>query len=120
MSDGPRPVDRDESSIRFTSEKSIHAGLETLRRRRRWFWLLLLAAVPGIAVFMMLPYPLFPLLTAAWLGTIAIAAWYSSVSRCPRCGEHFHFHFGVSQLLTRQCGHCGLHLNADRRSNAPQ
>lgn len=106
-------MDGDQPSVRFTSEKSIRAGLESLRRRRRRFWLLLFSAAPAAAALMILPGPIFPILTAAWLGGVAIAAWHSSVSRCPKCGEQFHYYFGISQLLTRRCVHCGLDMNAD-------
>ena len=111
-------MDSDQSSVRFASEKAIRAGLELLRRRRRRFWLLLLTAVPGSAGLMMLPGPFFPLLAAAWLGGVAIAAWQSSVSPCPKCGEQFHHNFGISQLLARRCVHCGLNLNADLDGSA--
>jgi len=110
--------ERDEPSMRFATEKSVQAGLEAIRLRRRWAWLLLLAAFPGVALAT-LTGRLFPVLAAVWIGAVVVAAWRSSRSRCPRCGEDFHFHFGVvGQFFTRRCVRCGLHLNADRRQTA--
>jgi hypothetical protein len=70
-------MNRDQARVPLVSGNSMHAGLQTLGLRRRRFWLILVAAVPGIAMLTMLPGPLFPVLTAIWLAVIAIAGWHS-------------------------------------------
>lgn len=102
------------TSLRLVTEKAIRAGLHDIRLRRRWFWLFFWAYLPAMAIIAMLGDWVFPWAAFAWMGFFLGASMYVWVSRCPRCGERFHYRRGFSNPWTRKCLHCGLHLRADR------
>ena len=94
------------------SEK-IAQGLRTIRRRRRWVFMSLLAWLPIAA--MILPRVSGNLVaTVFFMTTLPVGAFVMvwTLSACPRCDRHF-----LAVLRPRlfislsQCDHCGLGLH---------
>ena len=101
-----QPVDADPAS--YTP------GLNLLRRRRQYFFGVVLVYVPVMWLLHEFA-PRFMLKAfAVWVVMLVAAMAVSAVARCPRCGNCFHMH-GMTLLYLRKCLHCQLHINADRQ-----
>lgn len=89
----------------------FQAGMRNIRRRRRYFFVTILAYMP----LMWLSHSFFPnfrsmvITFVIWVGILFVTAFYSALARCPRCGNYFHMH-GMTLMYLRRCLHCQLHI----------
>ncbi|GFO57234.1 hypothetical protein GMSM_42410 [Geomonas sp. Red276] len=96
----------------------LSPGLQRIRRRRWFLWLVLLGYLPLMWVTQRITHsferslPVFFI----WVGILIVVTSYSAVARCPRCRNYYHVN-GMSLLYLRRCLHCQLPLNADRIEN---
>lgn len=123
--DGGRSAPRVQTPIAVTPDSqpghpvpddpaSYTAGLDLLRRRRKYFFGVVLGYVPVMWLLHEFA-PRFMLKAfAVWVVLLVVAMAVSAVARCPRCGNCFHMH-GMTLLYLRKCLHCQLHINADRQ-----
>ena len=92
------------------------AGLAKLRRRRWFFWGVILVYIPAIWLSLELTnsdrqtFKVF----AVWFLFIIVSSMLAATGRCPRCGHYFHVN-GFIPLYLRRCLHCGLHITADKK-----
>jgi hypothetical protein len=99
------------STIRLTTPDSLRAGLEEIRRRRRLLWIVFWTYVPVmVLLFKLLGGWVFPWAAFAWMGLLGVTGIRVSLSRCPRCGERFHWSLAWHNAWARKCLHCGLPL----------
>lgn len=95
-------------------QASYTQGLDLLRRRRKYFFGVVLGYVPVMWLLHEFA-PRFMLKAfGVWVVLLVVAMAVSAVARCPRCGNCFHMH-GMTLLYLRKCLHCQLHINADRQ-----
>lgn len=94
---------------------NLHAGLQKIRRRRWFLWLLILAYLPAMMVALRSPQSgqIVVAVFCVWLFLLVIAVALMALARCPQCGECFHMN-GFLFRPVRRCFHCGLHLNGSR------
>ena len=111
-------MDDQACSLRFITDKSLREGLRDIRFRRRSFWLVFLGYLPVMAALSLLGEWVFPWAAYVWMGLFMGAGMYVWISRCPRCGERFHFRRGFSNLWAQKCLHCGLNLRPNRKGRA--
>jgi hypothetical protein len=98
-------------TIRLTTPDSIRAGLEEIRGRRRVLWVVFWTYVPVmVLLYQLLGSWVFPWVAFAWMALLGVAGIRVTLSRCPRCGEGFHWGVGRHNSWTRKCLHCGLPL----------
>ncbi len=92
----------------------IPAQLSKVKRRRRFLWILTLGYLPGVALCYSLSWcrPAAFNLGASWMALIFLASVFVTFSRCPNCGDFFHWAYLWCNPLARSCRHCGLSLNA--------
>jgi hypothetical protein len=85
-------------------------AFRSVRRRRRWVWLIVLSYLPvGAGVFLIGP-DLGIAVAVVWMIALCAAAALHSVTRCPRCGRRcFHSNSWHNQLALR-CLHCRTRL----------
>ncbi len=100
-----QPVPEDPSSYK--------PGLDLLRRRRRYFFGLVLLYVPMMWVLHELARQHMLKAFIGWVLLLVVAMAVSALAKCPRCGNYFHMH-GMTLLYLRKCLHCQLHVNADK------
>jgi hypothetical protein len=85
-----------------------------LRRRSRVLWWLLLASLPGMALFSWLldgavkQSLLWPLVTLAFVAAIGVAGLRMASFVCPRCGQRYFEKWYFFKPLSSECMHCGL------------
>jgi hypothetical protein len=77
-----------------------------------------LGYLPAMAALSLLGEWIFPWAAYVRMGLFAGAGIYVWVSRCPRCGERFHFRAGFSNPWARKCLHCGPKLRVDLKGGA--
>jgi hypothetical protein len=93
----------------------LSVGLEKIKRRRRVVWLVFFGYLP----FMMLvaaakPAERFVISAAlAYMVFFAVVIARLGLSKCPRCGKHFHYTWFWHNPWTSRCLHCGLKLRGD-------
>ncbi len=84
------------------------------RRRRRWFFIALLAYLPSVAA---VGYPLrallgsdivFLVIACLWLLVFAVVGIRMNSFPCPRCHRPFFFRWPVSSPLASECIRCGF------------
>lgn len=92
-------------------------GLNKVRKRRWFLWLIILVYLPSMKLALDSPdYKTWvTIVFVAWIVLLITAVAFACVVRCPRCGECFHTH-GPTFLPFRRCLHCALHVNADKRA----
>ncbi|RLB02865.1 MAG: hypothetical protein DRG59_12360 [Deltaproteobacteria bacterium] len=91
-------------------------GLSKLRRRRCFFWGVLLIYVPTIWLSLRLTNSdrQTAKVFAVWYLFVFISSILAATGKCPRCGKLFHVN-GFIPLFLRKCLHCGLHITADKK-----
>ena len=91
-------------------------GLSKLRRRRWFFWGVLLIYVPSIWLSLRLTNSdrQTGKVFAVWFFFLFVSSLLVAIGRCPRCGNFFHVN-GFIPLFLRRCLHCGLHISADKK-----
>jgi hypothetical protein len=101
----------DADTMRQKSLDVIGEGLEEIRRRRRFVWIVFFLFIPVV----LLAHVLFGDLVAryvglSWMGLFAFVGMRVGWSRCPSCGERFHSTGYWHNPWTQKCLHCRLHL----------
>ncbi len=98
--------------------RDLHAGLQKIRRRRWFLWLLIIAYLPAMMVALRTPQSgqTVVVVFCIWLVLLIIAVVLLTLVRCPQCGECFHMN-GFLFRPVRKCFHCGLHLRADKKKD---
>ncbi len=91
-------------------------GLEEIRRRRRLVFVVFLLYIPVVIItFFVFRSDQFTVWVAlAWMALCAVTIIRASLSRCPRCGKHYHYKRPTSNPWTRKCLHCGLRLKTEQ------
>lgn len=102
---------------RPTDPTEYTPGLNKIRKRRLFLWLVILAYLPSMMLALeSSDYRSWvTIVFSSWIVLLIIAVAFACVVRCPRCGECFHTH-GPTFLPFRRCLHCSLHVNADKRA----
>lgn len=96
-------------------DSTFRPGLSLIRRRRKYFFVTVLAYIPAMWALHGISPTTRSMGTAlgVWIVLLCITMFLSAVARCPRCGNYFHVH-GMTLLYLRKCLHCQLHITADR------
>lgn len=96
---------------------SLRQGLVKVRKRRWILWATILIYMPGLIVALELEASSGTLgsLFALWIVLLCIAVGLATIVKCPACGNPYHTN-GPTFLPVRRCVHCGLHLNADKKT----
>jgi len=91
-------------------------GLTKLRRRRCFFWSMILIYIPTIWLSLRITHSdrQTGKVFAVWFLLIIIASLLAAAGKCPRCGNYFHVN-GFIPIYLRKCLHCGLHITADKK-----
>ncbi len=94
----------------------LHTGLRTVRMRRWFLWLLILAYVPlmMIALGANDAKRMVVIAFVVWVLLLIIAVAMMALARCPRCGHCFHMS-GYLFRPVRRCFECDLHITADKQ-----
>jgi hypothetical protein len=101
------------SELRLVTPSSLLAGLAQIRRRRRLQWIMFWTYIPGAGLLLwFFGWQLFPWIPIIWLGAFLVTGLQASLSRCPRCGQHFAHTLTWHNAFTQECLHCGLRLRA--------
>lgn len=105
-------------SPRKISRAELEAGLQTLRRRRMFLWVMVGIYLPMIYVVLEISQSdkTTGIFFGFWLLFVTIAANLTAFSRCPSCGNLFHMN-GMIPMYFRNCLHCGLHISGDEKKN---
>lgn len=96
--------------------EKLGAGLSGIRKRRWYFWSVILVYLPVMWLTLKIN-PAFRVLATVfviWVILLIVVALISAAARCPRCGNYFHLH-GMTLLYLRKCLHCQLHICADKQ-----
>jgi hypothetical protein len=101
-----------DSDHREIDVAALRSGLQLVRRRRWYFWTIILAYLPLMGVAMRYKTVAFAFIS--WFVVMFAIALYGALARCPRCGNYFHMH-GMTLLFLRKCLHCQLHVTEDKR-----
>jgi len=102
----------------MTTELSeIGPGLARIRRRRRYLWLVSIAYVPIMWITLKWTHSnkALGVVFVIWVVFLCKAVLPVAFVFCPRCGNYFHMK-GFMPLYLRRCLHCGLHINADKKT----
>lgn len=91
-------------------------GLGKLRRRRWFFWGVILVYIPAIWLSLRLTNSDSQTgkVFAVWFLFLFASSILTAMGKCPRCGNLFHVN-GFIPLFLRKCLHCGLHITADKK-----
>jgi hypothetical protein len=103
-------------TVKFVNLKEEAAGLARIRRLRRTMWIVWLSGVPVMAVAGLLDLSwLIGPIAVVWMGAYIVTSFRVVISRCPRCGQHYHFAwpFGGGGILLQRCRNCGLSLRGE-------
>jgi len=109
----PKTPDPEEPKI--LDPAAFATAMRLIRRRRKYFFATIISYMPA----MWLANKISPTLRSMaiafslWVVFLFVAALYSALARCPRCGQYFHMH-GMSLMYLRRCLHCQLHITADK------
>jgi hypothetical protein len=97
---------------------SAYARMLAIIRRRRWyFWGLVLIYMPVSVMTLQLTqsYKATGMVIVIWVILLCIVVTLAAIAKCPRCGNNFHMRNSSISFL-RKCRYCGLHLCADKHS----
>jgi hypothetical protein len=103
-------------TVQFVNLKEEAAGLALIRRLRRTMWIVWLSGVLMMAVAGLLGLSwLVGPIAAIWMGAFIVTSFRVAISRCPRCGQLYHFGwpFGGGGILLQRCRNCGLSLRGE-------
>jgi len=102
------PEERDPQELR--------AGLKKIRRRRWFFWIMIMIYLPAMLVALQSPQSGQAVVTVfvVWILLLIVAVTLMALVRCPRCGNCFHMN-GFLFRPVRKCYHCGTHISADKK-----
>ena len=91
------------------------AGLGQVRRRRWYFWLIILIYLPATwsTLSYTHSYKITGVVFGIWFVLLSVIVTLLATAKCPRCGKHFHMR-NASLSISRSCRHCGLHLTTGK------
>jgi hypothetical protein len=91
--------------------------LAIIRRRRWYFWCLILFYMPAAVMALQLTqsYKTVGIVFVIWLILLCIVVALVASAECPRCGNTFHMR-NSTLSYGRKCRHCELHLCADKHA----
>lgn len=101
-----------------TSYMELKTGLQKIRRRRWFFWLVIMSYLPAMLFALKATQPgqAVGITFASWIFFLTAAVVLVALARCPQCGNCFHMS-GFLFRPVRKCFHCSLHLTADKKAN---
>ncbi len=96
--------------------QELRAGLQKIRRRRWFFWIMIMIYLPAMLVALKMPQSGQAVVTVfvVWVLLLIVAVTLMALVRCPRCGNCFHMN-GYMFRPVRKCYHCGLHITTDKK-----
>lgn len=85
-----------------------------IRRRRWFFWSLVLGYMPVVATVLHFTESnkLAAVFFVAWALLLVIAVSLVAIAKCPACGNNFSMRNG-SLSFSARCRHCGLHVQGE-------
>lgn len=100
------------------SPAEISQGLAKIRKRRWFFFGVVLIYVPALLVTLKLSQSGKTTATmfGLWVFVLIISVVLAATARCPRCKGYYHTN-GPTFLPVRRCVHCGLPVNADKHKS---
>jgi len=110
---------KDELEEKKNEDFSKYAsGLSRLRRRRWFFWVVILIYLPSIWLSLRITNSdrQTAKVFVVWLVLVFVSCLFAAAGKCPRCGNLFHVN-GLTPLFLRRCLHCGLHITADKKQH---
>lgn len=104
--------------IEEVSPQELKSGLQKIRRRRWYFWITIMAYLPGMlfALRSSQPNQAVGIVFLVWIFLLIITVALLALVRCPQCGNCFHMN-GFLFRPVRRCFHCRLHLTADKQKS---
>jgi len=96
--------------------QELRAGLKKIRRRRWFFWIIIMAYLPAMLIALRTPQSTqaVGIVFVVWVLLLIVAVTLMALVRCPQCGNCFHMN-GYMFRPVRKCFHCRLHLTADKK-----
>lgn len=96
--------------------QELKAGLQKIRQRRWFFWVVIMAYLPAMlfALNNSQPGRTVGIAFGGWIFLLTVAVGLTALARCPQCGNCFHMN-GYLFRPVRKCFHCGLYLSADKK-----
>src|SRR5690349_10564390 len=96
------------------------AAFRTIRRRRRWVWVLFFTYLPVAGLAIAVNQTLGFVVALLWMAAFGVAGFVHGSSPCPRCGEPcLRKGWGVNPWLLK-CWHCKTPLYwSDEALNRP-
>lgn len=106
----------DESGL-----SKIEAGLRMIRRQRWLLWGVILLYLPQMWITVKLTHSnrAIGIVFGIWFIFLLKASLQVAFAECPRCGNYYHLK-NFNTLYVRKCRHCGLHINADKKSKTSE
>jgi len=87
------------------------AGFRTIRRRRRWFWIIFLTYVPCTVGVALINQNVAFFVAICWMVAFGIVGTVFTFSRCPRCGQFCFFRpMRITNTWRSRCVECGIRL----------
>ncbi len=102
--------------IEDISLQELKSGLQKIRRRRWFFWIIIMAYLPAMLIALQSSQPnqAIGIVFLVWILFLIVAVSLLALVRCPQCGNCFHMN-GFLFRPVRKCFHCKLHLTADKK-----
>lgn len=102
--------------IEDISLQELKSGLQKIRRRRWFFWIIIMAYLPAMLIALQSSQPnqAIGIVFLVWILFLIVAVSLLALVRCPQCGNCFHMN-GFLFRPVRRCFHCKLHLTADKK-----
>lgn len=99
------------------SHHELKTGLRKIRRRRWFFWIVIMSYLPAMLFALKTSQPgrTVGIAFGSWIFFLTAAVVLVALVRCPQCGNCFHMD-GYLFRPVRKCFHCRLHLSADKKS----
>ena len=97
----------------------ISRGLASIRKRRWFFFGVVLIYVPALLVTLRFSQSGRTTATmfGIWVFVLIISVVLAATARCPRCKGYYHTN-GPTFLPVRKCVHCGLSVNSDKKKQS--
>ena len=98
------------------SHHDLKSGMKKIRRRRWFFWAVIMCYLPAMLVSLKSTQPglAVGVTFASWIFFLTVSVVLVALVRCPQCGNCFHMN-GFLFRPVRKCFHCSLHLSADKK-----
>ncbi|HEY3309136.1 MAG TPA: hypothetical protein VGJ93_11830 [Desulfuromonadaceae bacterium] len=86
-----------------------------IRRRRWYFWLIIMVYLPATwsTLAYSHSYRITGIVFAIWFVLLCVIIVLLATAKCPSCGKYFHMR-NASLSIYRSCRHCGLNLGTGK------